>query len=48
MAAADQILSLLEAMRKAGIEGDVDFLKEAVELVAQADPIRTCGWTRRT
>ena len=36
MAAADQSLSLLEAIRKAGIEGDVDFLKEAVELVAQA------------
>ncbi|MGE5483842.1 MAG: IS256 family transposase [Ignavibacteriales bacterium] len=36
MAAADQSLSLLEAIRKAGIEGDVDFLKEAVQMVAQA------------
>lgn len=36
MAAADQSFSLLEAIRKAGIEGDVDFLKEAVEMVAQA------------
>ena len=36
MAAADQSLSFLEAKRKAGIEGDIDFLKEAVEIVAQA------------
>ena len=35
MAAADQSLSFLEAKRKAGIEGDFDLLKEAVEVVAQ-------------